>query len=127
MPPGTGDVPLTVFQSIPIDGIIIVATPQDLVSMIVEKALKMAVMMEIPVLGLVENLSYIRCPDCGREIRPFGTDDKLNETAKKYQLPVLARIPISKDVAQAADGGLIELFEGDFLDKAADAVEDTAK
>lgn len=126
MPPGTGDVPLTVFQSIPVDGIVIVTTPQELVSMIVQKALKMAVMMDVPVLGLVENLSYIRCPDCGREIRPFG-DGNLEETAQRYQLPVLAKIPISGDIAKAADSGLIELFEGDFLDRAADAVENTAK
>ena len=98
MPPGTGDVPLTVFQSLPIDGIVIVTTPQDLVSMIVSKAVKMAEMMHIPVLGFVENYSYLKCPDCGKKIEVFGKSH-LEETAAKFGLPVLARLPIDPSVA----------------------------
>ena len=122
MPPGTGDVPLTVFQSLPVDGIIIVASPQELVSMIVEKAVKMANMMNIPVLGLVENMSYIQCLDCGEVIYPFG-QGKVEKVAEKYNLPVLAQIPIDPALAQNCDEGVIELFEGNFLDKAMEAVE----
>ena len=107
MPPGTGDVPLTVFQSLPIDGVIIVTSPQELVSMIVGKAVRMANMMQVPVLGLVENYSYFRCPDCGREHAIFG-ESHLAETAMKYPLPVLARLPIDPNVAKACDSGNAE-------------------
>ena len=122
MPPGTGDVPLTVFQSLPVDGIIIVASPQELVSMIVEKAVKMANMMNIPVLGLVENMSYVTCPDCGKKIYVFG-EGKVKETADKYGLPVLAHLPIDPQLAKNCDQGVIELFEGDYMDEAMAAVE----
>ena len=121
MPPGTGDVPLTVFQSIPVTGIIVVTSPQELVSMIVEKAVNMAGMMKIPVLGLVENMSYAVCPDCGKHIPVFG-ESHVAEVAAKYSLPVLGRIPINPKLAAACDAGLIELFEGDWLDAALKAV-----
>ena len=104
MPPGTGDVPLTVFQSLPIDGVIIVTSPQDLVSMIVSKAVKMANMMHIPVLGLVENYSYFKCPDCGQKHKIFG-DSHLERVAGEYHLPVLAQLPIDPDVAVKCDNG----------------------
>ena len=107
MPPGTGDVPLTVFQSLPVDGIVIVTSPQDLVSMIVSKAVKMANMMHIPVLGFVENYSYLLCPDCGKKINVFGKS-KLDEVAAKAGLPVLARLPIDPSVAEAFDAGKME-------------------
>ena len=115
MPPGTGDVPLTVFQSIPVDGIVIVATPQELVGMIVEKAANMAKMMNIPVLGIVENMSYVECPDCGKKISLFG-ESRLEETAAKLGVAQTARIPIDPKLAAACDKGTIELFEGDWLD-----------
>ncbi|MBR5372215.1 MAG: Mrp/NBP35 family ATP-binding protein [Oscillospiraceae bacterium] len=121
MPPGTGDVPLTVFQSIPVDGIIIVTTPQDLVSMIVEKAVKMAEMMNIPILGLVENMSYAECPDCGKRIPIFG-ESHIAEVAQKHGLPVLGQIPMNPKLAAACDKGMIELFEGDWLEAAVGAV-----
>ena len=117
MPPGTGDVPLTVFQSIPVDGIIIVSTPQELVSMIVEKAVNMAGMMNIPVLGLVENMAYVECPDCGKKIPLFGASHA-EETAEKYGLKVLGSLPVNPKLAAACDAGLIELFEGPWLDEA---------
>ena len=107
MPPGTGDVPLTVFQSLPIDGVIIVTSPQDLVSMIVSKAVNMANMMKVPILGFVENYSYLECPDCGRRISVFGPSH-LDEVAEKYQLPVLARLPINPDLARLVDAGRVE-------------------
>ncbi len=107
MPPGTGDVPLTVFQSLPVDGIVIVTSPQDLVSMIVAKAVKMANMMHIPVLGLVENYSYLQCPDCGKKINVFGKSH-VDEVAKEFGLPVLAHLPIDPAVAEAYDAGLME-------------------
>lgn len=107
MPPGTGDVPLTVFQSLPVDGIIIVTSPQDLVSMIVGKAVKMAKMMEIPLLGVIENYSYLECPDCGKRISVFG-ESKVEAVAAEYGLPVLARLPIDPKLAQAVDAGDIE-------------------
>lgn len=122
MPPGTGDVPLTVFQSIPVDGIIIVASPQELVSMIVEKALKMANLMNIPIIGIVENMSYVDCPNCGERIYPFG-EGKTREVAEKYGLPLLARMPIDPRLAKDCDSGVIELFEGSWLDGAVEAVE----
>ncbi len=122
MPPGTGDVALTVFQTIKLDGIIIVTSPQELVSMIVEKAANMAKMMDIPVLGLVENFSYIACPDCGKRIPVFG-ESHIEEVAEHFGLPVLGQLPIDPKLATACDKGLLELFEGDWLDYAADAVE----
>ena len=122
MPPGTGDVPLTVFQSIPVDGIIVVASPQELVSMIVAKAVKMADMMHIPVLGLVENLSYFHCPDNGKDYKVFG-DSHIDEIAAEYHLEILAKLPIEPELAQQCDQGVIELFEGDWMSKAADALE----
>ena len=122
MPPGTGDVPLTVFQSIPLDGVIIVASPQELVSMIVEKAVKMAQMMNIPILGLVENMSYFKCPDCGNEMHIFG-DSHIEDVAKAHHIPLLARIPIDPALASACDRGDIESFSGDYLDAAALTVE----
>ena len=122
MPPGTGDVPLTVFQSLPVDGIIIVTSPQELVSMIVSKAVKMAEMMNIPVLGLVENMSYALCPDCGKKINIFG-ESHIDSIAKEFNIPVLAKLPINPKLAAACDAGMIELFEGDWLENAADTIE----
>ena len=110
MPPGTGDVPLTVFQSLPVDGIVIVTSPQDLVSMIVSKAVKMANMMHIPVLGFVENYSYLECPDCGKHIEVFGKS-RLEEVAKEFDLSVLARLPIDPKVAESYDSGLMEAVD----------------
>ena len=122
MPPGTGDVPLTVFQSLPLDGIVIVTTPQDLVSMIVEKAYHMANMMNIPVLGIVENMSYIKCPDCGKEISVFG-ESKIESVAKSLDLDVLARIPIDPRVASLCDKGMLELMDNDYMENALDVIE----
>lgn len=123
MPPGTGDVPLTVFQSLPVDGIIVVTSPQELVSMIVEKAVKMAEMMNIPVLGLVENMSYFKCPDCGKELQVFGPS-KVEEVAAAHGLEVLGRLPIEPKLAEACDKGMIEFFEdGHWLDDAAAKLE----
>ncbi len=121
MPPGTGDVPLTVFQSIKLDGIVIVTTPQDLVSMIVGKAVNMANLMNIPVIGLVENMSYVKCPDCGRELHVFGKS-KAEEVCAKYDIPLIARMPIDERLASLIDHGVIELMENDYLEGAADAV-----
>ena len=118
MPPGTGDVPLTVFQSLPVDGIVIVTSPQDLVSMIVTKAVKMANMMHIPVLGFVENYSYLECPDCGKKIEVFGKSH-LDEVAASFNLPILARLPIDPSVAFAYDSGLMETVN---TDKVADVI-----
>ena len=122
MPPGTGDVPLTVFQSLPVDGIVIVTSPQDLVSMIVAKAVKMANMMHVPVLGFVENYSYLECPDCGKRINVFG-DSRLEEVAEAFQLPVLARLPIDPNVAQSYDSGLMETVKTDLVDGVLDVIE----
>jgi len=122
MPPGTGDVPLTVFQSLPIDGIVIVTSPQDLVSMIVAKAVKMANMMHIPVLGFVENYSYLQCPDCGKKISVFGKSH-LDEIAAQFDLPVLARLPIDPAVAEAYDNGLMETVNTDAMTDVVKAVE----
>ena len=122
MPPGTGDVPLTVFQSIPVDGIIIVTSPQELVSMIVTKAVKMAEMMDVPVLGLVENMSYFLCPDNGKEYKVFG-ESHIEEIAKTYNLEVLAKLPIDPRISAACDRGMIELFEGDWFEKIAKRLE----
>lgn len=114
MPPGTGDVALNVFQTLPVDGIVIVASPQELVSMVVEKAVKMAQMMNIPIVGIVENMSYMTCPDCGKKLYPFG-EGKTEEAAAKYGLPVLAKMPIDPKLAKLVDDGAIETFEGDWL------------
>lgn len=115
MPPGTGDVALTVFQSIPVDGIVIVASPQELVGMIVEKAVNMAKMMDVPVLALVENMSYITCPDCGKEIHVFG-ESHIDEIAQKHGVETVARMPIDPKLAAACDAGTIESFSGVWLD-----------
>lgn len=123
MPPGTGDVPLTVFQSLPVDGIVIVTSPQELVSMIVEKAVKMAQLMNIPILGIIENMSYYECPDCGKRHSIYG-ESHIEEIAAQYGIPVLAKLPICTDLAKHCDQGTIELFEGDWLDS---AVENIAK
>ena len=122
MPPGTGDVPLTVFQSLPVDGIVIVTSPQDLVSMIVGKAVKMAELMNIPVLGIVENYSYLRCPDCGKKINVFGKSH-LDEVAAQFGLPVLARLPIDPKVAEAYDSGMMETVNTDALAGVVEAIE----
>lgn len=122
MPPGTGDVPLTVFQSIAVDGIIIVTSPQELVSMIVSKAVKMAEMMNIPIIGLVENMSYFKCPDNNKDYEIFG-ESHIDEIAEKHNLEVLARIPIDPKITSACDKGMIELFDGDWLDFAANSLE----
>lgn len=122
MPPGTGDVPLTVFQSVPVDGIIIVTSPQELVSMIVSKAVKMAKMMNIPIIGLVENMSYFRCPDNDKDYQIFG-DSHVEDVAKMYDLKVLAKLPIDPKIAKACDKGAIEIFEGDWLDPVAEILE----
>lgn len=122
MPPGTGDVPLTVFQSLPVDGIIIVTSPQELVSMIVGKAVNMAKKMDIPILGMIENMSYLECPDCGKKIAVFG-ESRIDEAAEKYGFPVLAQIPIRPEIAKAVDEGTVEYVNADFLDKAVEAVK----
>ena len=122
MPPGTGDVPLTVFQSLPVDGIVIVTSPQDLVSMIVSKAVKMANMMHIPVLGFVENYSYIECPDCGKRIEVFGKS-KLDSVAAQFELPVLARLPIDPKVAESFDNGAMETVNTDAMAPVLEAIE----
>ena len=115
MPPGTGDVPLTVFQSLPVDGIIIVTSPQELVSMIVQKAVKMAKMMDIPVLGIVENMSYAVCPDCGKKIMVYG-ESHTADIAKEFGIPLLAQIPMDPALAKCVDLGVIELHESDAMD-----------
>ena len=122
MPPGTGDVPLTVFQSLPVDGIVIVTSPQDLVSMIVTKAVKMANMMNVPVLGFVENYAYLNCPDCGKKINVFGKSH-LDEIAAQLDLPVLARLPIDPAVAEAFDNGQMETVLTQSVDPVIAAIE----
>ncbi len=123
MPPGTGDVPLTVFQSIPVDGIIIVTSPQELVSMIVSKAVKMAEMMNVPIIGLVENMSYFKCPDNDKEYKIFG-DSHIDEIAQKHNLKVLAKLPVDPEISAACDRGLIEeLYDTDWLDPVARMLE----
>lgn len=122
MPPGTGDVPLTVFQSIPLDGIVIVTSPQELVSMIVKKAYNMARQMNIPVLGIVENMSYLKCPDCGKEIKLFG-ESNLSETARRLGLDILGRVPVDSAMARLADRGEFEKFNNDYLSAAASKME----
>ena len=115
MPPGTGDVPLTVFQSLPVEGVVVVTSPQELVSMIVTKAVKMAAMLNIPVLGIVENMSYFECPDCGKRHSIFG-DSRIEETAEALGIANVSKIPVDPKLAAACDKGMIELFESDALD-----------
>ena len=122
MPPGTGDVSLSVFQSIPLDGIFVVASPQELVSMVVEKAVNMAKLMEIPVLGLIENMSYAVCPDCGKKLYLFG-QGKTAEAAARHNLPLLAEMPLTPELAALADAGQIENFSGDWLNAVADSID----
>ena len=122
MPPGTGDVALNVFQTLPVDGILVVASPQELVAMVVEKAVKMAQMMHVPIIGLVENMSYMTCPDCGKRLYPFG-EGKTELAAAKYGVPLLGRMPIDPTLAALADNGSVEDFTGDWLKAAADALE----
>lgn len=122
MPPGTGDVVLTVFQSLPVDGLIIVTSPQEMVSMIVSKAVKMAKTMNIPILGLAENMSYYECPDCGKRAKLFG-ESHIEETAKKYGLNVLASLPIDPRLSARCDEGTIEEFEGSWLEGTAKLIE----
>ena len=122
MPPGTGDVPLTVFQSLPVDGIIIVTSPQELVSMIVTKAVNMAKKMNIPIIGLVENMSYLECPDCGKKISVFG-ESHVEEVAKENEIPVLAKIPIRPEIAKSVDEGTVEYVKAEFLDAAVEAIK----
>ncbi len=121
MPPGTGDVPLTVFQSLPVDGIIIVTSPQELVSMIVTKAVNMAKKMNIPIIGLVENMSYLECPDCGKKISVFG-ESHIDEVAEQLGLTVLAKLPITPEIAKNVDAGTIEYIEKDWMDLAAEKI-----
>ena len=122
MPPGTGDVPLTVFQSLPVDGIIVVTSPQDLVSMIVKKAVNMASMMKLPILGLIENMAFFRCPDCGKEHHLFG-ESHLPSIAAQYDLPVIGRVPLDPILADACDHGKIETYEAHYLDSLQDILE----
>lgn len=122
MPPGTGDVPLTVFQSIPVDGIIVVTSPQDLVSMIVKKAVKMAEMMDIPVIGAVENMSYVKCPHCGEEIKVFG-ESHLDDAAEEYGLDIIARMPMDPALAECCDKGQIERYNSSEMERLADVLK----
>ncbi|MDO4747567.1 MAG: Mrp/NBP35 family ATP-binding protein [Eubacteriales bacterium] len=126
MPPGTGDVPLTVFQSLPLDGIIVVTSPQELVSMIVSKAMKMADMMNIPVLGVVENMSYFLCKQCNTQHKIFG-DSHIDEIAEQFSTQVLAKVPMDDSLAKCVDTGSIELFVGDYFENAVNTIEDTLK
>lgn len=119
MPPGTADVALTVFQSLPLDGLVIVTSPQELVSQIVEKAVKMANMMNVPIVGLVENMSYFQCPDCGKQHKIFG-ESHVEEVAFRYGISAVAKLPINPKIASACDRGMIELFEGNWLDTMVD-------
>lgn len=123
MPPGTGDVMLTVCQSIPVDGVVLVSTPQELVGMIVEKSIKMVDMLNIPVIGLVENMSYIECPDCGKKIEVFG-ESHVDAIAKQYGIPHTAALPIDRKLAASADKGMIELTNGNWLDEIATAIDE---
>lgn len=123
MPPGTGDVPLTVFQTIPVNGIVIVTSPQELVSMIVGKAVKMAQMMNIPIVGIIENMSYVECPDCGEHIEVFGKSH-VEEVAAQYGLPVLGKIPMTPEISAVSDAGNIEdINDGDWFAEAVSAIE----
>ena len=122
MPPGTGDVPLTVFQSLPIAGVVVVTSPQELVSMIVSKAVNMANMMNVPVVGLVENMSYFKCPDCGKEHAIFG-DSHIDRIAAEHNIPVVAKLPIEPEIAQSVDLGRVEALDAPWLKELADAIE----
>lgn len=122
MPPGTGDVPLTVFQSLPIDGIVIVTSPQELVSMIVSKAVRMAEMMNIPVIGIIENMSWLECPDCHSQFKIFG-DSRIEEIAKTHQIDTTAKLPLNPAIAELCDQGRIELFDGDYLSTIIEKIE----
>ena len=122
MPPGTGDVMLTVCQSIPVDAAVLVSTPQELVGMIVEKSIKMVDMLSIPVIGLVENMSYVQCPDCGKKIEVFG-ESHVDAIARQYGIPHTAALPIDRKLAASADKGMIELTNGDWLDEIANAID----
>lgn len=122
MPPGTGDVPLTIFQSLPVDGLIVVTSPQELVSMIARKAVKMAEMMKIPIVGIVENMSYYKCPDCNSKHSIFGKSN-ISEIAKEHKIDLIAKLPINSNFAQASDNGTIEDFKGNELEKIADALK----
>ena len=126
MPPGTGDVPLTVFQSIPLDGIVIVTSPQELVSLVVAKAVNMAKTMEIPIIGLVENMSYVVCPDCGKKIEIYGKS-KTAQTAKEQGLELLAQVPFDANIASLTDKGEIERFSGDYLNTVVTKLENMLK
>ena len=126
MPPGTGDVPLTVFQSLPVDGIVIVTTPQDLVSMIVAKAVRMAEMMHVPILGIVENMSYFKCYDCGKEHAIFG-DSKVEQVAKTYHIPNFVKLPIDPVVTTMVDAGEVEAVSGEHIAPMVDAIEKELK
>ena len=121
MPPGTGDVPLTVFQSLPIDGIVIVSSPQDLVKMIVKKAYNMAEMMKIPVLGIVENYSYVKCPDCGKPIKIFG-ESHIDEIAAELNVPVVGKMPIDMDYASKSDSGVFDQINNEYIEKAVEVM-----
>ena len=123
MPPGTGDVPLTIFQSLPLDGIIIVTSPQELVSMIVGKAVNMAKQMNIPILGIVENMSYVECPDCGKKIFVFGKSH-LEDVAKKFDLNILGQVPLDSQLTQLSDMGMIENYSSDWLDQFEEKVKE---
>ena len=126
MPPGTGDVPLTVFQSLPVDGIIVVSSPQQLVRVIVEKAVNMANMMNIPILGIVENMSYVKCPDCGKEITVFGKSN-IDQIAQSFNIPVLARIPMQEETSRAVDAGDVDSLDIAEIAQAAKVIEDLLK
>ena len=122
MPPGTGDVPLTVFQSLPLDGIVIVSSPQQLVRVIVEKAVKMAAKMNIPIIGLIENMSYVQCPDCNKIIKIFG-ESNVEKIAADYHIPLLAKIPMAQEINRAVDEGEIESLDADFMEIASSLIE----
>lgn len=122
MPPGTGDVPLTVFQSLPVAGVVVVASPQELVSMIVAKAVNMANMMNVPVLGIVENMSYFKCPDCGKELKIFG-ESHIDEVAGQNGIDLIAKLPIDPAIAKACDEGRVEEIEGPWLSAIVDKIE----
>ena len=123
MPPGTGDVPLTVFQSLPLDGIIIVTSPQELVGMIVSKAVNMAKKMDVDIIGIVENMSYVKCPDCDKKIYMFGKSHS-QEVADRYQLPLLGQLPIDSELTQLSDQGYVENYHSDWFDEFSSKVKD---
>ena len=124
MPPGTGDVPLTVFQSLPLNGIIIVTSPQELVGMIVSKAVNMAKKMDVDIIGIVENMSYVKCPDCDKKIYMFGSEESGYEVADRYQLPLLGQLPIDSELTQLSDQGYVENYHSDWFDEFSQKVKD---